>query len=304
MSGEDKRDEIRKIKENLLHHTGLLSGHLGNLFLSSDDQQRNIMYIRREINTIITKLSLINEDCAEETEEEIGICIDMGEKFAILTERDSILNERRSIDEWATRINALKLIPSDLPSEREDEETIIILAKKGLDRILGLSRSQLISEKLQSLNILLFTFIIAVSITFYLGGTANEDLAFLAVLAVSYIISLIVSIAYGYILEIGTNISAYKIESLRIGIIILFTSLSLSISALIFNNILINNISLGLILIQLLIIPFSSVFTFNEVIEDKEIESSQLWNALGKISMIIGIISFVVDIALILYSLI
>ncbi|GAF98565.1 unnamed protein product, partial [marine sediment metagenome] len=156
----------------------------------------------------------------------------------------------------------------------------------------------------QSLNILLFTFIIAVSITFYLGGTANEDLAFLFVLGASYIISLIVSIGYGYILEIGTNISAYKIESLRIGIIILFISLSLSISALIFNNTLINNISLGLILIQLLIIPFSSVFTLKDVIEDKEIESSQLWNAIGKISMIIGIISFVVDIALILYSLI
>lgn len=304
MSGEDRRDEVREIKENLLRHTRLLIGHLKNLYLSSENQQKNIMYIRTEINTIIEKLSSIDEDCPEETEEEIGICIEIGKKFAILTERDSILNERRSIDEWATRINALKLIPSDSPGEREDEETIIKLAKKGLDRILGLSRSQLISEKLQSLNILLFTFIIAVSITFYLGGTANEDLAFLAVLAVSYIISLIVSIGYGYILEIGTNISAYKIESLRIGIIILFTSLSLSISALIFNNTLINNISLGLILIQLLIIPFSSVFTLKDVIVDKEIESSQLWNAIGKISMIIGIISFVVDIALILYSLI
>ncbi|MBA7625570.1 hypothetical protein ES703_33001 [subsurface metagenome] len=113
MAETDRRDEIRKIKENLLRHTGLLSGHLTHLYLSSDDQQKNIMYIRREINTIITNLSLINEECPEETKEEIRICIDIGKKYAILTERDSILNERSSIDEWATRINALKLILSD-----------------------------------------------------------------------------------------------------------------------------------------------------------------------------------------------
>lgn len=186
--------------------------------------------------------------------------------------------------------------------DHEEEESIISLAQKGLDRILGLSQSQLISVKLQSFNILLFTFITAISITFYLGGIANADLAFLFVLGVSYLFSLIISIGYGYILEIVTNISAYKIESLRIGIMILFISLSLGISALIFNNTIINTFSLVLILIQLGIIALSGVFTFKEVVEDDEIESSQLWSALGKISTLMGILSFIVNIVLILYG--
>ena len=303
MSETDRRDEIREIKVLLLRHTGLLSGHLINLNLSSDNEQREIKYIKRQIDTIISKLSLINEDFTEETEEEIDICIDMGKEFAVLTERDSILSEKSSIDEWAIRVNALKLIPSDSEYEGRDEESILKLAEKGLDKILRLSDSQLISEKLQAFNMLLFVFIITICLTYYLDGASKIDLSTLFAIAISFLLALIANLGYGPLLSVVADISENKIQPLRIGIAILFIALTSSIASFTLNISGLMVVALVLTFIQLIIIPIIGLSIPETSVKDIEIDINQLWANVGKVANIVGIITGLLDIGLILYSL-
>ena len=184
--------------------------------------------------------------------------------------------------------------------ESDEEVSIAELAKAGLERIVKLSQSQVISEKLQSLNILFFVFILTLYITHYLAGSSTTGLTLLFVVGISFLFALIASLGYGPVLSIVSNVSANKIESLRVGITILFVSLSLGVVALTLDVRFLGNLSLGLIGLQLVIIPISGLLVPRISIEDKEIDSSQVWIALGRISSIIGLISFIIDIALIL----
>jgi len=187
-----------------------------------------------------------------------------------------------------------------MPRKKSDEINLGELAKKGLDKILRLSQSQLISEKLQSLNILLVVFILTVIITHFLIGSTTNGLTLGIFLVVSFIFGLIISLGYAPILSIVTNVSSNKIESLRIGIIILFICLTLGVAALSFNSQLIAMTSLGLVGLQIVIIPISSLLIPKISTEDKKVDLSQLWIALGKLSSIAGLISFAVDLILIL----
>lgn len=58
-----------------------------------------------------------------------------------------------------------------------NEPNLSHLAKKELIQITQLAQSQLISEKLQSFNILLFTFIIAILTTHFLLGPTLDSLS-------------------------------------------------------------------------------------------------------------------------------
>lgn len=188
--------------------------------------------------------------------------------------------------------------------EKSDEEVSIEqLAKTALERIVKLSQSQIISEKLQSLNILLFVFILTLSITYYLGGASTTELSLLFIGAISFVFALVVSLGYGPVLSIVSNVSTNKIESLRIAITILFIALTLGVAALTFDVRLLANLSLGLTGLQLIIIPMSGFLLPRISVEDKKIEFSQLWIALGRISAIVGIISFIMDIAFLLLKL-
>ena len=188
--------------------------------------------------------------------------------------------------------------------EKSDEEVSLAqLAKMALEDIVNLSQSQIISKKLQSLNILLFVFILTLSITYYLGGPSTTGLSFLFIVGFSCVIALVVSHGYRRILFIVSNISTNKIESLRIATAILFIALTLGVAALTFDVELLVNLSLGLTALQLIILPMSGSLLPRISVEDKEIEFSQLWIALGRISAIVGIISFIMDIALFLLKL-
>lgn len=187
-----------------------------------------------------------------------------------------------------------------MAKKRNQEVSITDLAKRGLERIVKLSQSQSISEKLQSFNILLFVFILTISITYYLAGASTTELSFLFVLGFSFVIALIASLGYGPILSVVSNISTNKIESLRVGITVLFVALTSGVAALTFDVKLLANLSLVLTGLQLIIIPISGFLFPKFSVEDRKIDLSQLWVALGRISCIVGIISFIMDIALLL----
>jgi len=190
-----------------------------------------------------------------------------------------------------------------VPRKKESEEVSLAdLAKAGLDRIVKLSQSQLISEKLQSLNILWFVFILTAYITHALGGSSTTSLSLLVIIVISFLFALIVSLGYGPILSIVSNVATSKIEGLRIGMIILSVSLTLGVAALVLDIWLLGNLSLGLIGIQLVIIPLGSFLVPRISITDEEVDPSQVWTALGRISSVIGIINFIIDIVLILIT--
>jgi hypothetical protein len=184
--------------------------------------------------------------------------------------------------------------------ETEKEPSLTDLAKKGLERIVELSQSQIISEKLQSVNILLFVLIATLYLTLFLGGSTMNGLVLAFIGVFCFVISLIGVLGYGPLLSAIVNVSTNKIEALRVGITILFISLTIGVAALVFDNKFLGNLSLGLLGLQIVIMLISSLFIPKTSIEDREIEPSQIWDALGKISSITGIIGFIVDIALIL----
>jgi len=181
--------------------------------------------------------------------------------------------------------------------KQAEEVNLVDLAKAGLDRIVKLSQSQLISEKLQSLNILWFVFILTAYITHALGGSSTTGLSLLVIIVISFLFSLIASLGYGPILSIVSNVATNKIEGLRIGMMMLFVSLTLGVAALVLGN-----LSLGLIGIQLVIIPLGSFLVPRISIIDEEVDPRQVWTALGRISSVIGIINFIIDIVLILVT--
>lgn len=187
-------------------------------------------------------------------------------------------------------------------SDESEGPSLLDLAKQGLEGIVKLSESQLISEKLQSLNMLLFVFIVTGISTYLLVAPDANELTFVAFLVVSFIFGLIASLGYGPLLAIVTNFSSNKIEGLRVGIMILVVSLTLSIAALTFRIGILNTLSGFLILVQLLVVPISGVLFPKVTVSDTEIKPSQIWDALGKISTVVSIIGFVIDLILILIN--
>lgn len=184
--------------------------------------------------------------------------------------------------------------------ESEKEPSLADLAKKGLDKIVKLSQSQMISEKLQSINILLFVLIATVYLTLFLGGSTMNGFVLAFIGAICFVFSLIGVLGYGPLLSVVVNASTNKIETLRVGITILFISLTIGVAALVFNDKFLGNLSLGLLGLQIVIMLMSSLFVPKTSIADREIKPSQIWDTLGKISSITGIIGFIIDIVLIL----
>lgn len=187
-----------------------------------------------------------------------------------------------------------------MPKGQTDEVDFVQLAKQGLDRIVKLSQSQKISEKLQSFNILLVTVVFAFIITHFLIGSTGNGLTIGIFFIGSFIVALIISLGYGPVLSIVSNVCSNNVESLRASIMILFIALSLAIAALTLNLELLAIISLALIGLQLLTISLGGIILPKKSTEDKKVNANQLWNAIGRLSSIVGIISFAIDIILLI----
>lgn len=178
-----------------------------------------------------------------------------------------------------------------------EKGSLAYYASKGLKRIRELSESQKISDKLLSLNLLLFVFILGIDIAYSISGPIMDLFIFLVILAISFIFSLIGTLFYYPILRIVSNIaSEKKIVALRIGITILFLDLAIAVLGLILNSSLLINISLAIIGLQIIAIPLFGFLVPKQVTEDKEVRPSQLRVTLGDIPAICAIIGFIIDI--------
>jgi len=176
-------------------------------------------------------------------------------------------------------------------------------ASIAIKRIKKLSESGKISDKLLAFNALLFIFVLTLVLTYYFKASLNiswpfemDVIATGILLVISFIFSSIVSLGYTPVLEIFSNISKNKIESLRISILILLIALNLVSIGLIYNIRLLVNLSLVLVGLQLIMIPTISLFPLKTRIEDKEVEATQIWEILGKVNIIVGIVSFILQI--------
>lgn len=181
-----------------------------------------------------------------------------------------------------------------------ENDSIADLAAKGFSKIKKLSESSLISEKLSAINMLLFLLILGIIISFFFGSRSNM-LVFLVVFALSLLLSSISLLGYGPILEVVVSLSRDKIEGLRFSIVILFIDLTIAIAGFVFLNELIITIAASILGLQLILIIIASYISLTKKpTPDIRVEPSKVWDALGKISKITGVIGFIINIILII----
>jgi hypothetical protein len=181
-----------------------------------------------------------------------------------------------------------------------EEENLLHIATIALDNLKALSESGKISDKLIAFSLVLFIFILGLDISYWLGSmsgiTPNEPFLFVIIFAVSMIFSIIGSIGYGAILAIISNLPdlpTNKIEALRIGVMILFTDLSLATIGTLFWIQLLVNASAIIIGVQLITILIVCFIGFPGPNEDKTVKPNQLREILGDLASIIAIANFI-----------
>jgi hypothetical protein len=181
------------------------------------------------------------------------------------------------------------------------EVSLASLADDALNDINKLSDSQQISDKLIAFNLVLFILILGFDISYWLKANPNEPLAFGVFILVSMIFSSIVSIGYNRVLSIISNLTANKIEALRIGVTIMLIDLSLAITGTLFQNQFIVNSSASIILVQMVVILVLGFINFETTTTDRIVKPNQLRETLGDLASIISILSFIIDIGIIVF---
>lgn len=178
------------------------------------------------------------------------------------------------------------------------EGSLLDIATIALNNLKKLSESQKISDRLIAFSLVLFILIFGLNISYWLGNmsgiTPNEPFLFVIIFAVSMIFSIIGSIGYGAILAIISDLSTNKIEALRVGVMILFTDLSLAIIGTLFWIQLLVNASAIIIGGQLITILIVGFIGFPAPTEDKTVKPNQLREILGSLASIITIVNFII----------
>ncbi len=181
------------------------------------------------------------------------------------------------------------------------EVSLASLADDALNDIKKLSESQNISDKLIAFNLVLFILILGLDISYWLKANINEPLAFSFLLFFSMVLSSIGSIGYNRILSIISNLTTNKIEALRIGVAIMFINLSLAITGTLFQNQFIVNSSASIIVVQIIVILILGFINFQAPTTDRIVKPSQLRETLGDLASIISILSFIIDLGMIVF---
>lgn len=100
----------RQIKDRLLRHTTLLSGFIIQLGLCEPREEgKNIGLIKREIQTILKELSLLNGYYIDTTKDEIMILIGLGSDLSQPSRKSDLILLTENFNDWVSRINSLKL---------------------------------------------------------------------------------------------------------------------------------------------------------------------------------------------------
>lgn len=187
-----------------------------------------------------------------------------------------------------------------MPEKRKlyEEGSPMHIATIALDNLKKLSESQKISDKLIAFSLVLFILILGLDISYWLGSMSgiapNEPFLFVIIFAFSMIFSIIGSLGYGAILAIISNLLTNKIEALRVGVMILFTDLSLAIIGTLFWIQLLVNASAIIIGVQLITILVVGFIGFPAPTEDKTVKPKQLREILGSLASIITIVNFII----------
>jgi len=182
------------------------------------------------------------------------------------------------------------------------EGSIMHLAVVGFSKIKKLSEGGLISDKLLGLNVLVFVIIMSIDISFWIGGNSEvSSLGYLIGFLVSILFALIVSIVYSPVLELISNFTNKDISALRLGLIVLFIDMPISIAAAVYKSDFLIKISLGLIAFQVILILFGAFIRFSkESAQDRSIKTKDIWLILDKASAICGVLSFILSIILLI----
>ncbi|MHA1591397.1 MAG: hypothetical protein ACTSUP_02870 [Candidatus Heimdallarchaeaceae archaeon] len=182
------------------------------------------------------------------------------------------------------------------------KRSLMDFAVQGFKNIKKLSESSLISEKLLGLNSLLFVLILAIITSSWLFK--NESfftLEFLIIFLLSLLIAFAISLIYSPILKLIANYTKDKVVSLRIGLIILFINLPISVASLLFRSLIISKITLGILVLQLLVVLFGSWIQYSKTpYHDDTVGVIDLWKVIDRVAAICGILSFIITITLLL----
>ena len=186
------------------------------------------------------------------------------------------------------------------------EGSIVDLAAEGFSKIKTLAKSSSISDKLSAINMLLWVLILGIIISFFLGGYLENMFVFIIIFAVSLLLSCISLLLYAPFLEtiLGIIENKNKVAGLRISINILVIDLTIALAGLLFKNDFLIKIAGGILALQIILLLLGSYAVIpSERTRDNNVNSSQLWKTLGKVSIIITLISFTINIVLILINL-
>jgi len=109
----------------------------------------------------------------------------------------------------------------------------------------------------------------------------------------------LLSLGYSYLLKLITNFSVHKSDTLSIGLIVFFISLPMAVGGLVFRQPVLIKSSMGLIVFQMVIMPFISFIQISRPSKKKmEVNTEQIWTGINKTAALCGIISLVLALGL------
>jgi len=175
-----------------------------------------------------------------------------------------------------------------------EEGSLAELGAMGFEKIKKLSQSQKITDKLMGVNGLLVAFIISVLLTNYFFPN-GEFFIFIIGLVFFFLLSIGGMIGYIPLLETLVNFTENKISSLKFSIYLLFLAMAFTLIGIYSKLILVNYIAYFFLGSQLAIIPFGFILP-KSGIKNREIKLKDLWDVLGKVGIVLGIISSLITI--------
>jgi hypothetical protein len=173
-----------------------------------------------------------------------------------------------------------------------DENRLVVFAKKGFEILSHLAESQKISDKLLGFNGLLVIIVADLLIANYLVPT--RDFLTYIILLILFGLFLFAGINF-YIPFVGllANFVEDKIKTLRASIYLLLISLLLATVDIFFNSTLFRDVAVFFLGIQVLIIPFGFMLPQSRI-DDIEIPPSKLWGILGNVATVWTIIEMAI----------
>lgn len=183
-----------------------------------------------------------------------------------------------------------------------EEGSLLHYAALSLDKIRKLSRSDLISQKLLALNILLAIVLGSLFIAhLFVPDAAVLSLDFLIFFALSLLLSFIAGIVYVNILEILANAAKSRIGPLRLSVIMLLVAFPIAIGGLSFHVSLLIKIAVGILVFQLFVILVGAFIDFPALgAEDRKVESGRLRIILGEVGSVTSIVGLVLTLILLI----